>query len=227
MKKAVFDLVVEESVRREMMIRRSAVLAVVAFGLLMPGAHAADTWTIDPMHTAANFSIKHMMISTVRGGFSNVTGTVEYDGKNLAKARVNAKIDAKTINTNEAKRDEHLRGKDFFETDKFPDITFKSTAIKPKGKGKFVMTGDLTMHGVTKPVTLDVDGPSQVIKDKQGNHKVGFAAAGKVNRKDFGITYNSVLDGGGVALGEEVPITLDIEMSKPGDGAKPVEKAKS
>ncbi|PZM85899.1 MAG: protein yceI precursor [Candidatus Melainabacteria bacterium] len=202
------------------MIRKSAVLALVAFGLVMPSARAADTWTIDPMHTAANFSIKHMMISTVRGGFGKVSGTVEYDGKNLAKAKVDATIDASSINTNEAKRDEHLRGKDFFDTEKFPNITFKSTAIKPKGKGKFAMTGDLTMHGVTKPVTLDVDGPSQAIKDKQGNHKVGFSASGTIKRKDFGITYNSVLDGGGVALGEEVPITLDVEMSKPGDGAK-------
>lgn len=207
------------------MIRKSAVLAFVAFGLVMPGAYSANEWTIDPMHTGAHFSIKHMMISTVRGGFGKVTGTVDYDGKNLAKAKVNAKIDATTINTGEEKRDEHLRSKDFFETEKFPDIAFKSTSIKPKGKGKFSMTGDLTMHGVTKPVTLDVEGPSQEIKDKQGNHKVGFSATGTIKRKDFGITYNSVLDGGGVALGEEVPITLDIEMSRPGDG-KPAEKAK-
>lgn len=207
------------------MIRKSAVLALVASGLFMPCANAAsDEWTIDPMHTAAHFSIKHMMISTVRGGFGKVTGTVNYDGKNLAKAKVNAKIDVKTINTGEEKRDEHLRGKDFFDTEKFPDITFKSTSIKSKGRGKFAMVGDLTMHGVTKPVTLDVDGPSQQIKDKQGNNKIGFSATGTINRKDFGITYNSVLDGGGVALGEEVPITLDIEMSKPGDG-KPTEKS--
>ncbi len=208
-----------------MMIRKSALLAVVAFGLVMPGANAAsDEWTIDPMHSAAHFSIKHMMISTVRGGFGKVTGTVNYDGKNLAKAKVNANIDAKTINTGEEKRDEHLRGKDFFETEKFPNITFKTTSIKPKGKGKFTMTGDLTMHGVTKPVALAVEGPSQEIKDKQGNRKVGFSATGTINRKDFGVTYNSVLDGGGVALGEEVPITLDIELSKPGE--KPAEKPK-
>lgn len=207
------------------MIRKSAVLGLVVVALVMPGANAADQWTIDPMHTAAHFTIKHMMISTVRGSFGKVTGTVDYDGKNLAKAKVNARIDAMTINTGEEKRDEHLRSKDFFETEKFPDIIFKSTAIKPKGKGKFAMTGELTMHGVTKPVTLDVEGPSAQIKDKQGNHKVGFSAAGTIKRKDFGITYNSVLDGGGVALGEEVPITLDIEISKPGDG-KPAEKAK-
>lgn len=207
------------------MIRKSAVLALVALGLIMPAADASDEWTIDPMHTAAHFSIKHMMISTVRGGFGNVSGTVNYDGKNLVKAIVNARIDAKTINTGEEKRDEHLRSKDFFETEKFPEITFKSTSIKPKGKGKFAMTGDLTMHGVTKPVTLDVEGPSQEIKDKKGNHKVGFSATGTIKRKEFGISHNSVLDGGGVALGEEVPITLDIEMSKPGDG-KPEEKTK-
>lgn len=207
------------------MIRKSALLAIAAFGLMVPSANAAaDDWSIDPMHSAAHFSIKHMMISTVRGGFGKVTGTVNYDGKNLAKAKVNATIDVKSINTGEDKRDEHLRGKDFFETEKFPDITFKSTGIKPKGKGKFAMTGDLTMHGVTKPVTLDVEGPSQQIKDKQGNSKVGFSATGTIKRKDFGVTYNSVLDGGGVALGEEVPITLDVELSKPDAGAKPAEK---
>lgn len=212
------------------MIRKSALLAVVAFGLIAPGANAAaaDEWTIDPMHAAAHFSIKHMMISTVRGGFGKVTGTVNYDGKNLAKAKVNATIDATTINTGEAKRDEHLRNKDFFDTEKFPNITFKSTAIKPAGKGKFNMTGDLTMHGVTKPVTLAVEGPSQAIKDKQGGTKVGFSATGTIKRKDFGISYNSVLDGGGVALGEEVPITLDIELSKEGPKSdKPAEKPKA
>ncbi len=206
------------------MIRKSALLAIAAFGLIVPSAYAADDWSIDPMHSAAHFSIKHMMISTVRGGFGKVTGTVNYDGKNLATAKVNATIDAKSINTGEDKRDEHLRGKDFFETEKFPNITFKSTDIKPKGKGKFAMTGDLTMHGVTKPVTLDVEGPSQQIKDKQGNSKVGFSATGTIKRKDFGVTYNSVLDGGGVALGEEVPITLDVELSKPDGAEKPAAK---
>jgi polyisoprenoid-binding protein YceI len=218
---------VEKSDRREMMIRKSALLAIVAFGLLMPCANAAaDEWAIDPMHSAAHFSIKHMMISTVRGGFAKVTGTVNYDGKNLSNAKVSAVIDAKTISTGEDKRDEHLRGKDFFETEKFPNITFKSTGIKPKSKDTFTMTGDLTMHGVTKPVALVVEGPSQEIKDKQGNSKVGFSATGTINRKDFGVTYNSVLDGGGVALGEEVPITLDIELSKPGD-SKSADKSKS
>jgi len=197
-------------------MRKSAVLAFVAFGLALPGAYAAsDEWKLDPMDSGAHFSIKHMMISTVRGSFGKVSGTVNYDGKNLANAKVNATIDASTVDTNEAKRDEHLRGKDFFDVEKYPTITFKSTKIKPSGKGKFSMTGDLTMHGVTKPVTLAVEGPSQQIDDKKGNYKVGFSATGTVKRKDFGITYNSVLDGGGVALGEEVPITLDIEMSRP------------
>jgi polyisoprenoid-binding protein YceI len=210
--------------RGEFKMRKSAVLAVVAFGLSLPGAFAADEWKVDPMHSAAHFSIKHMMISTVRGSFGKVSGTVNYDGKNLADAKVNASIDASTIETNEAKRDEHLRGKDFFEVEKYPTITFKSTKIKPAGKGKFSMTGDLTMHGVTKPVTLAVEGPSQQIDDKHGNYKVGFSATGTVNRKDFGISYNSVLDGGGVALGEQVPITLDIELSKP--SGKPADKPK-
>ena len=203
------------------MIRNSAALALTFILFAHQGANAAaNDWNIDPMHAAAHFSIKHMMISTVRGGFSKVTGTVNYDGKDLAMAKVDASIDMATIDTGEPKRDEHLRSKDFFEVEKYPSMTFKSTKIKPAGKGKFAMSGELTMHGVTKPVTLSVDGPSQEIKDRQGNPKVGFSATGVVNRKDFGITYNSVLDGGGFALGEEVPITLDIEMTKVGEAAK-------
>ncbi len=198
------------------MIRKSAVLAFVAFGLILPGAKAAtNEWKLDPMHSAAHFSIKHMMISTVRGGFGKLSGTVDYDGKDLVGAKVNATIDVTTIDTGEAKRDEHLKSKDFFEVEKYPTITFKSTKIKASGKGKFAMTGELTMHGVTKPVTLEVEGPSQQIDDKHGNYKVGFSASGTVNRKDFGVSYNSVIDGGGLMLGEEVPITLDIELSKP------------
>lgn len=209
------------------MIRKSAILAVALFAVALPGAFAADdVWSLDPMHSAAHFSIRHMMISNVRGDFGKLSGTVNYDGKNLAGAKVDAKIDAKSINTSEAKRDEHLRGKDFFDVEKFPDITFKSTKIKAAGKGKFLMTGDLTMHGVTKAVTLDVDGPSAPLVDKKsGSTKVGLSASGTIKRKDFGITYNSVLDGGGVALGEDVPITLDIELSKAGAPAAPA-KAK-
>lgn len=209
------------------MIRKSAILAVALFSAALPGAFAADdVWNLDPMHSAAHFSIRHMMISNVRGDFGKLSGTVNYDGKNLAGAKVDAKIDAKSINTSEAKRDEHLRGKDFFDVEKFPDITFKSTKIKAAGKGKFQMTGDLTMHGVTKPVTLDVDGPSAPLVDKKsGSTKVGLSASGTIKRKDFGISYNSVLDGGGVALGEDVPITLDIELSKAGAAAAPA-KAK-
>ncbi len=206
------------------MIRKSALLAIAAFGLIVPSAYAADDWSIDPMHSAAHFSIKHMMISTVRVRVK-VTGTVNYDGKNLATAKVNATIDAKSINTGEDKRDEHLRGKDFFETEKFPNITFKSTGIKPKAQRQICY--DRRFDNARRDeacMTLDVEGSSQQIKDKQGNSKVGFSATGTIKRKDFGVTYNSVLDGGGVALGEEVPITLDVELSKPDGAEKPAAK---
>ncbi|HEY9786951.1 MAG TPA: YceI family protein [Candidatus Obscuribacterales bacterium] len=188
--------------------------AAVALLLSSVNAGLAKDWTIDPAHSSAEFSIRHMMVSNVRGGFSNIKGEINYDEKDLNKTHVRATIDVSTINTKEPARDEHLRSPEFFDVSKFPTMTFESKKAIAKGPRKFQLEGDLTLHGVSKLVTLDVE-TSPEIKDMKGNERIGATATGKINRKDFGITYNKILDGGGVALGEEIPIVLEIEASKP------------
>lgn len=181
-----------------------------------PAAFAADanSWTIDGKHSTANFKVRHMMVSNVNGTISGIKGSAEYDGKNVKNLKVDAEMDVNTINTADAGRDEHLRGADFFDTAKYPTIKFVSKSVKKVGAGKFQLIGDLTMHGVTKQVAMDVDGPSQIIKDEKGNEHMGASAHTKINRKDFGIQYNHILEAGGVAVGEDVDITLDVEMLK-------------
>jgi polyisoprenoid-binding protein YceI len=189
-----------------------ALAALLALGTGVP-SYASD-WKIDPAHSTASFSVRHMMISNVNGQFSKVTGTVEYDAKSPKNTKIDATIDATTVNTNESSRDKHLKGPDFFDVEKFPTMTFKSKKIVSASKGKMKVLGDLTLHGVTKEVTLNVVGPSAEIKDPRGQIRIGAAASAVINRKDFGITYNKTLDNGGVAVGEQVPITIDIELSK-------------
>lgn len=190
----------------------SAAVSIVM--LAAPSLALAASWEIDSAHSSAQFSVRHMMVSNVKGEFGKVTGTVNVDEKDVTKSTVEATIDARTINTREPKRDEHLRGAEFFDTAKYPDITFKSTSVKKAGKDKLKVTGDLTMHGVTKPVVLDVVGPSKEVKDPWGNTKVGATATTKVNRKDFGLNWNKALETGGMVVGEEVAITLDLELNK-------------
>lgn len=192
--------------------------AVAALVLASPSLAFAAEYVIDSAHSAAQFSVKHMMVSNVRGAFSKVTGTANIDEKDLTKSTVEAVIDATTVNTNEPKRDEHLRSADFFDTAKYPTITFKSTKVEKAGQNLKV-TGDLTLHGVTKPVVLDVEGFTSEAKDPWGNTKRGGTATTKINRKDFGLGWNSVLETGGVAVGEEVAITLDLELNKKKDAA--------
>jgi len=188
----------------------------VASILVLTSAQAAtaESWKIDPVHSAAQFAVKHMMISTVRGQFSKVSGTVDYDPKNPKAAKVDATIDVSSVDTHEPKRDAHLRSADFFDTDKFPSMTFKSTRVLEAKAGKLKLAGDLTLHGVTREVTLNVDGPSAPITDPGGSTKVGASATATINRKDFGVSWNKTMDGGGVMLGEEVPITIDVELVK-------------
>lgn len=187
--------------------------ASLAFG---SAAFAADSdWTIDTKHSSATFTVKHMMVSTVPGQMGGVKGTINYDGKNVDGIKVNATLDPKTINTGEPGRDEHLRGADFFDTDKFPAITFESTGVVPIVSGGFKLGGKLTMHGVTKNVELSVDGPTEPFKDtKKGIERIGASATAVINRKDFGMNYNSVLDNGGVAVSDDVKITLNLEASR-------------
>ncbi|HEY9678345.1 MAG TPA: YceI family protein [Drouetiella sp.] len=171
----------------------------------------AETYTIDPMHSQAGFSIRHMMLSNVRGAFSKVSGTIDFDPKKPTASKIDATIDMNSVDTHEPNRDKHLKSPDFFDTDKFPTMTFKSTKVAEKGKGHLEVSGELTMHGVTKPVVLEVTGPTEELKDPKGA-KRGASATTTIHRKDFGLTWNKTLDNGGVAVGDDVEVTLDVEM---------------
>ena len=174
---------------------------------------AGNTWKVDTGHSTAGFSVKHMMVATVRGTLGPISGTVEYDGKDVSTIKADIKIDVTKINTGSAPRDKDLRDGGFFEVDKYPTMTFKSKRVQPGGAGTFHMIGDLTMHGVTKEVTLDVEGPSPAVKVQNGGLKVGATATTKINRRDFGLNYNSVIEAGAV-VGDEVTVTIDIELNK-------------
>jgi polyisoprenoid-binding protein YceI len=189
----------------------AAVLAVAA--LSAPALAGAATFDIDPAHTTASFTVRHLMVTNVRGEFGKVSGTVEYDEKNPAKSSVEATIDVSSITTREEKRDQHLKSPDFFDAAQFPTITFKSKKVEKHGNGLRVV-GDLTMRGVTKEVTLNVEGPSKEIKDPWGSTRIGASATTKVNRKDFGVSWNKSLDGGGVVVGDEVAINIEAELVK-------------
>ncbi len=152
------------------------------------------------------------MISTVRGQFSGVNGTMRYDPQHPAEGSVEATIDCSTVNSGVAKRDEQMRGPDFFDVKRYPVMKFISRQVQPAGPGKLKVTGDLTINATTRPVVLDVDGPSPPVKDAQGREKIGLGAATKINRKDFGIVWNEALETGGFALADEVSISLDIEL---------------
>jgi len=176
-------------------------------------AQSASTWQIDPAHSSIQFGVRHLMISTVRGKFPKFTATVTGDEKDPTAASVEASIDASSIDTGEARRDEHLKSPDFFDVAKYPTITFKSTKIELAGGHKFRLHGDLTMHGVTKPVVLDVEVTPEV-KDQRGATRAGAHATTKVNRKDFGINWSKSIDGGGVVVGDDVDVTIEVEGVK-------------
>ncbi|XXF76721.1 YceI family protein [Myxococcaceae bacterium GXIMD 01537] len=199
-----------------MKLLNTAVLAAV---IAAPSFAFAASYEIDSSHSSAQFSVKHLMVSNVRGEFGKVTGAVNFDEKDPTKSTVEATIDASTINTREPKRDEHLKSPDFFDVAKYPSITFKSKSVKKAGAGKLKVAGDLTMHGVTKEVVLDVEGPSKEIKDPWGNSKAGATATTKLNRKDFGLGWNKALETGGVVVGDEVAVTIDLELTKKPDAA--------
>lgn len=181
--------------------------------LALPAVAQMADWKIDSAHSAANFSVRHMMVSTVRGTFGKLTGTVQFDPKDLTKTVVEATIDVTTVNTNEPKRDAHLKSPDFFDVEKFPTMTFKSKSVKPVSPGKLKMTGDLTIHGTTREVTWDVEGPSPELNAGR-TIKSGASATTKISRKDFGIVWNRAIEAGGVAVGDEVSITVDVELDK-------------
>lgn len=188
----------------------------LALVLAAAPAALAQSYTIDGAHSKAQFSVRHMMVSNVRGEFTKMKGTIDYDEKNPAAIRIEATIDAASINTGEPKRDEHLKSPDFFDVAKYPAITFRSRSAR-KTAGGLAVTGDLTIHGVTKEVVLQVEGPSPEVRDPWGNLRRGATAATKINRKDFGLTWNAALETGGVVVGEEVAITIDVEAMRPAE----------
>jgi polyisoprenoid-binding protein YceI len=195
-------------------IRKFAVAVILVGAMALQTSAATTTWKIDPLHTAAQFAVKHMMISTVRGEFKGVTGSVIWDDQDVTKSSVDVTIDTKTVNTGEEKRDQDLRSANFFEVEKYPTMTFKSKKVESAGAGKLKITGDLTLHGTIKEVVLDVDGPTPAVKDPWGNTRAAASATAKINRQDFAVKWNANMDGGGVVVGDTVTITIDLEMVK-------------
>jgi polyisoprenoid-binding protein YceI len=179
-----------------------------------PALAVSDAWTIDTSHSSVQFSVRHMMVSNVRGEFGKVSGKVHYDGKALDTIQIEATIDTATIGTRSERRDTHLKSADFLDVDKYPTITFKSNRSRKSANGELQVIGDLTLKGVTKEVILNIEGPSPAITDQRGNQRMGATATTKINRKDFNVTWNRALDGGGVVVGDEVKITIDVELIK-------------
>ena|SRR5271168_4082291 len=186
----------------------------IAMMIALPMVARADTWQIDPMHTSVEFTVRHMMISNVKGTFQKTAGTVTTNGSDPASATIDATIDASSVDTRVERRDAHLKSPDFLDVAKYPTITFKSTKIEAAGPGKFTVTGDLTLHGVTKPVVLDVETAGAPIKDPMGNMRAGASATTKIKRSDFGLTWNKALETGGMVVGDEVAISIDVEAIK-------------
>jgi polyisoprenoid-binding protein YceI len=189
--------------------------AGLAAALTLSASAATTTWQIDPKHSDAQFAVTHLMISTVRGEFHSINGTVVFDDKDVSKSSVNVTIDATSVDTREPDRDKDLKSANFFDVAKYPTFTFKSTKVEQAGAGKLKVTGDLAIHGVTKSVVLDVDGPKPAIKDPWGLQRSAVSATTKINRKDFGLTWAKTMDTGGAIIGDEVSITLDVEMIQP------------
>lgn len=178
------------------------------------GPIAVTTWNLDPIHSSAQFKVKHMMISNVKGEFSAIKGSLTLDSTDITKSHVEATIDVATINTREEQRDTHLKSADFFDVAQHPTLTFKSTQVAKTGVDTLKVSGDLTIHGITRKVVLEVEGPTAPIKDPYGNTRIGLSASTRINRKDFGLEWNSILEGGGILVGEEVAITLDLQFLK-------------
>jgi polyisoprenoid-binding protein YceI len=196
-------------------MRTANLLALASLSIgFFPTLAQATTWDLDPSHTSIEFSVRHMMATTVKGQFEKVKGTLELDDKDITKSSVEVTIDLASINTHEPKRDGHLKSPDFFDVAKYPSATFKSTKVQKTGKNKFKVTGDLSLHGVTKPVVLDVESLSPPYQSPFGTTVRGIHATGKIDRKDFAITWNKALDNGGLLVGNEVNLDLNAEVSE-------------
>lgn len=194
---------------------KTTILSLVAAALFtFPAIASAADWKIDPAHSVVSFKVKHMMISDVRGSFSDVKGTVSIDEQDLKNSKVDVAIATNSIDTGVQKRDNHLKSADFFDVETYPALTFASKQVKEVSDQGFTLVGDLTLHGVTKEVALRVSGPSAEAKDPWGNIRKAAKATTSINRKDFGLTYNAALETGGLLIGEEVQIELDVQFIK-------------
>jgi polyisoprenoid-binding protein YceI len=197
---------------------RMSVTTMLAVVFALPAGAATSAWQIDPNHSSAQFAVKHLALSTVRGAFTKVSGTVQLDDKDISKSSVEVTIDAASVDTRVADRDKDLRGDHFFDVEKYPTITFKSTKVEQVSPGQLKVTGDLTIHGTTKSVVLEVEGPTPPAKDPWGNQRVAASATTKVNRQDYGVKWNATMDNGGLVVGNDVTITIDVEMFQKGAG---------
>lgn len=190
---------------------RLLISLIFAFGL--PFFAFGATWQIDPDHSSFQFKIRHLMVSNVRGDFGKIVkGFILFDDKDIASTKGEVVIDAASVNTSHAKRDEHLRGPDFFDVARYPTITFVSKQVTQTGPGKLKVLGDLTILGATREVVIEVQGPTPEVKDPWGNFRRGVTATTRINRKDFGMAWNKSLDSGGVVVGDEVDISVEIEL---------------
>lgn len=187
---------------------------IISLALLAPLSALAATYNLDPLHSAIQFKVKHLMISNVKGVFEKFKGSVVIDDQDITRSKVNVSIETASLNTNMSKRDEHLRSPDFFDVAKFPAMTFVSTKVEKEGPGRLKVTGNLTIKGVSKPVVLTVDGPTAEIKGTQGESRRGASATATVNRHDFGISWSKKLDGGGLVVADDVHIGIDTELVK-------------
>ena len=185
--------------------------------LMAPSIGSASTWNIDPDHSSIGFKVRHLMVSNVRGVFGKVQGVVHADDKDITRSKVTATIDATSIDTGVAKRDAHLKSPDFLDVAKYPTMTFVSTKIVRDGADKLKITGDLTLHGVTRPIVLSVEGPTGEVRDPQGKIRRGASATTKINRKDFGLTWNKAMETGGMVVGDDVDVTIEVELIKVSD----------
>jgi polyisoprenoid-binding protein YceI len=213
---------VESDVVAEVSMRKRTILALLA-ATLIPTVQALAqpvAWDFDTAHSSVGFSVRHMMISNVRGSFNSFKGSLSVTGDDPTTARIEVDVDMASVDTREPKRDEHLKSPDFFDAAKFPAMTFVSKKVAKVGDGKYKVTGDLTMHGVTREVVLDVEGLNPPIKDPWGMTRTAAHATTTLNRKDFGLTWNKALETGGVLVGEEVAITIDVEIVKRPPAAK-------
>jgi polyisoprenoid-binding protein YceI len=197
-------------------LTRAIYCTALAAALSLPAAAAATTWQLDPNHSSAQFAVRHLGLSTVRGAFTKVNGTIQFDDKDITKSSVDVTIEAASLDTRVEGRDKDLRGDHFFEVEKYPTLTFKSTKVEQVEVGKLKVTGDLTIHGVTKQVVLDVEGPTAAVKDPWGNQRAAASATTKINRQDFGVKWNAKMDNGGWVVGDDVAITIDVEMVQKG-----------